>query len=56
MVFAAPAASLSAPDVTRVVELAEAARTPGVQVEAGGPAVENASRGATSATPTGDLS
>ena len=32
------------PDVTRVVHLAEAARAPGVQVDIGGPAVENALR------------
>jgi len=44
VVFDAPQASLSAPDVTRVVDLADAAQTPGVQVEAGGPAVENALR------------
>src|SRR5580658_3197889 len=44
VVFDAPAPSLSAPDVTRVVHLAEAARAPGVQIEAGGPAVGNALR------------
>jgi RND superfamily putative drug exporter len=44
VVFDAPQASLPVPDVTRVVHLAEAARAPGVQVEAGGPAVENALR------------
>jgi RND superfamily putative drug exporter len=42
--FDAPQASLPAPDVTRVVRLAEAARAPGVQVDIGGPAVENALR------------
>jgi putative drug exporter of the RND superfamily len=42
--FDAPQASLPVPDVTRVVRLAEAARTPGVQVDIGGPAVENALR------------
>src|ERR1700678_2682615 len=41
-VFDAPEASLAAADVTRVIDLAEAARAPGVQVETGGPAVENA--------------
>ena len=44
VVFDAPAASLPVPDVTRVVHLAEAARAPGVQVDIGGPAVENALR------------
>ena len=44
VVFDAPAASLAVPDVTRVVHLAEAARAPGVQVDIGGPAVENALR------------
>jgi putative drug exporter of the RND superfamily len=44
VVFDAPQASLPVPDVTRVVNLAEAARAPGVQVEIGGPAVENALR------------
>ena len=44
VVFDAPAASLPGPDVTRVVHLAEAARAPGVQVDIGGPAVENALR------------
>jgi len=42
VVFDAPEASLPAADVTRVIDLAEAARAPGVQVETGGPAVENA--------------
>ena len=42
VVFDAPEASLPVADVTRVVDLAEAARIPGVQVETGGPAVENA--------------
>ena len=44
VVFDAPQASLPVPDVTRVVHLAEAARAPGVQVDIGGPAVENALR------------
>ena len=44
VVFDAPQASLPGPDVTRVVHLAEAARAPGVQVDIGGPAVENALR------------
>ena len=44
VVFDAPQASLPGPDVTRVVRLAEAARAPGVQVDVGGPAVENALR------------
>jgi RND superfamily putative drug exporter len=44
VVFDAPQASLPVPDVTRVVSLAEAARAPGVQVDIGGPAVENALR------------
>ncbi len=44
VVFDAPQASLPAPDITRVVSLAEAARAPGVQVDIGGPAVENALR------------
>src|SRR5580704_14287226 len=44
VVFDAPAASLPGPDVTRVVHLAEAARAPEVQVDIGGPAVENALR------------
>ena len=44
VVFDAPQASLPGPDVTRVVHLAEAARAPGVQVDMGGPAVENALR------------
>ena len=44
VVFYAPQASLPVPDVTRVVHLAEAARAPGVQVDIGGPAVENALR------------
>jgi RND superfamily putative drug exporter len=44
VVFDAPQANLPVPDVTRVVHLAEAARAPGVQVDIGGPAVENALR------------
>jgi len=44
VIFDAPQASLPVPDVTRVVHLAEAARAPGVQVDIGGPAVENALR------------
>jgi putative drug exporter of the RND superfamily len=44
VVFDAPQASLPVPDVTRVVHLAEAARAAGVQVDIGGPAVENALR------------
>jgi RND superfamily putative drug exporter len=44
VVFDAPQASLPGPDVTRVVRLAEAARAPGVQVDIGGLAVENALR------------
>src|SRR5277367_1169739 len=44
VVFDAQANSLPAPEVTRVVHLAEAARAPGLQVEAGGQAVENALR------------
>jgi RND superfamily putative drug exporter len=44
VVFDAPQASLPVPDVTRVVHLAEAARTPGVQIDIGGPAIENALR------------
>jgi RND superfamily putative drug exporter len=44
VIFDAPQASLPLPDVTRVVHLAEAARAPGVQVDIGGPAVENALR------------
>src|SRR6204780_861422 len=42
VVFDAPEASLPVADVTRVIDLAEAARASGVQVETGGPAVENA--------------
>ena len=42
VIFDAPEASLPVADVTRVIDLAEAARAPGVQVETGGPAVENA--------------
>ena len=42
VVFDAPEASLPVADVTRVIDLAEAARAPGVQVETGGQAVENA--------------
>jgi RND superfamily putative drug exporter len=44
VVFDAQAASLPAPDVSRVIHLAEAARTPGLQVDLGGQAVENALR------------
>ena len=44
VVFDAPQASLPGPDVTRVVHLAEAARAAGLQVDIGGPAVENALR------------
>ena len=44
VVFNAPQTSLPGPDVTRVVHLAEAARAPGVQIDIGGPAVENALR------------
>ena len=44
VVFDAQANSLPAAEVTRVVHLAEAARAPGLQVEAGGQAVENALR------------
>jgi putative drug exporter of the RND superfamily len=44
VVFNAPQSSLSVPDVARVVRLAEAARAPGLRVEIGGPAVENALR------------
>src|SRR6204780_391534 len=42
VVFDAPEASLPVADVTRVIDLAEAARATGGQVETGGPAVENA--------------
>ena len=44
VVFDAPEASLPVPDVTRVAHLAEAAQAPGVRVNIGGPAVENALR------------
>jgi putative drug exporter of the RND superfamily len=44
VVFDAPQASLPVPDIIRIVHLAEAARASGVQVELGGPAVENALR------------
>ena len=44
VVFDAPQASLPVPDVTHVAHLAEAARAPGVRVDIGGPAVENALR------------
>ncbi|HEX9537937.1 MAG TPA: MMPL family transporter [Streptosporangiaceae bacterium] len=44
VVFDAQAENVPASDVNRVVHLAEAARAPGVQVELGGPAVENALR------------
>ena len=44
VVFDRPAASLPVPDVNRVIQLTERARAPGLQVETGGPAVENALR------------
>jgi RND superfamily putative drug exporter len=44
VVFDAQPENLTAPDVTRVIDLAEAARAPGVEVEIGGGAVENALR------------
>ncbi len=44
IVFDAPESSLPVPDVTRVAHLTEAAQAPGVQVDIGGPAVENALR------------
>ena len=44
VVFDAQANSLPASEVTRVVHLAEAARAPGLQVDLGGQAVENALR------------
>ena len=44
VVFDAQAASLPAPDVSRVIHLAEAARAPGLQVDLGGQAVENVLR------------
>jgi putative drug exporter of the RND superfamily len=44
VVFAAQANKLPAPEVTRVIHLAEAARAPGLQVDLGGQAVENALR------------
>src|SRR5580693_4794185 len=44
VVFDAQANSLPATEVTRVVHLAEAARAPGLQVDLGGQAVENALR------------
>ena len=44
VVFDAQAASLPGPDVSRVIHLAEAARAPGLQVDVGGQAVENALR------------
>ena len=44
VVFDAQANSLPAAEVTRVVHLAEAARAPGLQVDLGGQAVENALR------------
>ena len=44
VVFDAQANSLPAPEVTRVVHLAEAARAAGLQVDLGGQAVENALR------------
>ena len=44
VLFDAQAASVPVSDVSRVVHLAEAARAPGVQIELGGAAVENALR------------
>src|ERR1035441_9446309 len=44
VVFDAPQASLPVPDVTRAGPLAEVDSAPGVQVDIGGPAVENALR------------
>jgi putative drug exporter of the RND superfamily len=44
VVFDAQAANLPAPDVNRVIHLAEAARGPGVQVELGGSAIGDAVR------------
>ena len=44
VVFDAQAASLPGPDVSHVIHLAEAARAPGLQVDLGGQAVENALR------------
>ena len=44
VVFNAQADNLTAPDVTRVIDLAEAARASSVEVEIGGGAVENALR------------
>ena len=44
VVFDAQAANLREPDVSRVIHLAEAARAPGLQVDLGGQAVENALR------------
>ena len=44
VVFDAQANSLPAAEVTHVVHLAEAARAPGLQVDLGGQAVENALR------------
>ncbi len=44
VVFDAQAQNLRTPQVNRVIHLAEAARVPGVQVDLGGPAVENAVR------------
>ncbi len=44
VVFDAQAASLPGPDVSHVIRLAEAARAPGLQVDLGGQAVENALR------------
>ena len=44
VVFDAQAENLPAPDVTRVIHLAEAARAPGLQVDLGGSAVGNAVR------------
>ena len=44
VLFDARGAALPKQDVSRVINLAEAARAPGVQVELGGPAVENALR------------
>ena len=44
VVFDAQAASLPGPDISHVIRLAEAARAPGLQVDLGGQAVENALR------------
>ena len=44
VVFNAQAANLPVPDINRVISIAEAARAPGLQVELGGQAIENALR------------